>query len=55
MLAPEIQEAVLAGSVELHLHELLPVLRRVEWSQQCAAWRAMRWASVVVGVVGALR
>jgi hypothetical protein len=39
MLAPEIQEALLLGSVMLRLRDLLPVLRRVPWSEQRALWR----------------
>ena len=40
MLAPEIQEEVLCGSVVPTLRELLKVVRMVRWSEQRATWRA---------------
>jgi hypothetical protein len=36
MLAPEIQEEVLLGGVDLPLRELLAVVRHVEWKRQRA-------------------
>jgi hypothetical protein len=41
MLAPEIQEEVLFGRVDVPLRELLPVFRGILWKDQRAAWRSM--------------
>jgi len=37
MLAPDIQEQLLSASVALPLRELLPIARRMAWSDQRAA------------------
>ncbi len=41
MLAPEIQEEVLCGAVDVPLHEVRRVVRHVQWRDQIAAWNSM--------------
>ena len=41
MLAPEIQEEVLCGSVAPTVREVLPIASRVVWSEQRQWWREL--------------